>query len=238
MATWMVHLRVADKLLDQIEGLSSTEFVVGNIAPDSGVPNEDWSVFTPSGDISHFKTTCSDGAKDIHLQEYVDQFFTAEHRKQYSNEQNSFYLGYLVHLITDMIWAERIYRPSKVKFQDLFERDRTDWIWTLKKDWYDLDFLYIKKNPEFRSFLVYRDAVGFRNTYMEFFDEDAFNNRREYITGFYSEKKEDLDRVYNYLSEEEMDHFVEECGEEICKIIYNINADAELKSKEIYKNRR
>ena len=35
----MVHLRIADKLLDSIPGLSPAEFVVGNIAPDSGVPN-------------------------------------------------------------------------------------------------------------------------------------------------------------------------------------------------------
>ena len=57
MASWIVHLRIADKLLNEIFNLSSTEFVVGNIAPDSGIPNGDWSVFTPSGDISHFKTT-------------------------------------------------------------------------------------------------------------------------------------------------------------------------------------
>jgi hypothetical protein len=44
MATWMVHLRIADKLLNKIKGLSYTEFVVGNIAPDSGVPNDAWSV--------------------------------------------------------------------------------------------------------------------------------------------------------------------------------------------------
>ena len=55
MASWMVHLRIADKLLYEIPNFSDTEFVVGNIAPDSGVPNDDWSVFTPCGDISHFK---------------------------------------------------------------------------------------------------------------------------------------------------------------------------------------
>ena len=32
MASWMVHLRVADSLLDQIPGLSQAEFIVGNIA--------------------------------------------------------------------------------------------------------------------------------------------------------------------------------------------------------------
>lgn len=152
MATWMVHLRIADKLLNKIKGLSYTEFVVGNIAPDSGVPNDDWSVFTPSGDISHFKSTDGDGVKDIHLHDYVKQFYSTELRKQYTNKQSSFYLGYLTHLITDIMWVELTYRPSKEKFKDFIERNQTDWIWTLKKDWYDLDFLYIKRNQEFRSF--------------------------------------------------------------------------------------
>lgn len=183
------------------------------------VPNDDWSAFTPSGDISHFKTTDGDGVKDIHLHDYVKQFYSTELRKQYTNKQNSFYLGYLTHLITDMMWAERIYRPSKVKFKDIIVRNQTDWIWTLKKDWYDLDFLYIKRNPEFRSFLIYRDSIGFKNTYMDFFEEDAFNNRRVYITGFYSENREDLDRKYYYLSEEQMERFVEECSKVILQII-------------------
>ena len=56
MASWMVHLRIADKLLDRIPGLSPVEFIVGNIAPDSGVPNGDWSAFHPSTRVSHFKS--------------------------------------------------------------------------------------------------------------------------------------------------------------------------------------
>ena len=55
MASWMAHLRVADKLLDEIGDLPQAHFIVGNIAPDSGEPNEDWSVFIPSTDISHLR---------------------------------------------------------------------------------------------------------------------------------------------------------------------------------------
>lgn len=36
MASWMVHLRIADRLLSEFPDLEETEFVVGNIAPDSG----------------------------------------------------------------------------------------------------------------------------------------------------------------------------------------------------------
>jgi hypothetical protein len=141
----MVHLRIADRLIDDIINLSYTEFVVGNIAPDSGVPNEDWSVFTPSGDVSHFKTTDTDGFKDIHLNEYVDNYYSVEQRTLYNTKQKSFYLGYLTHLLADVLWADHIVRPSKDRFIELYNKDKTEWIWTLKKDWYDLDFLYLKK---------------------------------------------------------------------------------------------
>ena len=58
----MVHLRVAEQMLEVFPRLERQEFIVGNIAPDSGVPNEDWSVFTPDTNTSHFKT---DGEIDI-----------------------------------------------------------------------------------------------------------------------------------------------------------------------------
>jgi hypothetical protein len=219
MASWIVHLRIADKLLNEISNISSTEFVVGNIAPDSGIPNEDWSVFTPSGNVSHFKTTDFDGLKDIHLNKYVEQFFTAKQRDKYNNKQKSFYIGYLTHLLTDIMWVNVIVRPCKDKYKSLYDKDKTKWIWTIKKDWYDLDFLYIKKNPDFRAFSIYKNAVGFHNDYMDFFSDDAFDNRREYIIGFYSSERDNLDREYTYLKEDEMDRFVEESAEKISQIL-------------------
>lgn len=219
MASWIVHLRITDRLLDEIPGLAPTEFVVGNIAPDSGVPNEDWSKFTPSGDVSHFKTTDADGLKEIHISEYVQRYYTARQRENYSSKQKSFYLGYLSHLLTDMLWADVIVRPSKEKFRALFDKDRAEWIWSLKKDWYDLDFLYISKNPDFRAFFIYRNAVAFRNEYMDFFSGDAFESRRQYITGFYGGGRDDLQREYTYLTEDEMDRFVDESAEKISRML-------------------
>jgi len=219
VATWIVHLRVADKLLDSIPDISPVEFVVGNIAPDSGIPNQDWSVFTPSGDVSHFKTTDADGLKVIHIHEFVDQYYSIEQRKKYDCKQMSFYLGYLSHLITDMHWANGIVRPSIEKFRTLYDNDRKVWIGTLKKDWYDLDFLYLIKNPVFRAFSMYESAVGFSNIYMDFFSEDAFDNRRGYIVNFYRGQRENVERVYNYLTEDEMDRFVDECAGLVCQTL-------------------
>ena len=202
MASWMVHLRIADKLLDSIPGLSPTEFIVGNIAPDSGVPNEDWSSFSPPTSVSHFKSA----GKKADPEAFAAKYFTCP--PEYNREQYSFYLGYLTHLLTDVLWSEQIARPALDRAGKSDSPDREEYIWKLKKDWYDLDFKFLRDHPCFRAFWVYLGAAGFRNAFMEEFAPDAFDNRRQYITGFYLSGRDGLDREYPYLTEGEMDAFV------------------------------
>lgn len=202
MATWMVHLRIADGIMREIPKLERQEFIMGNIAPDSGVPNDDWSVFTPNTNVSHFKT---DGEITVPL--FSDKYMNKELWAGYSEREKSFFLGYYVHLLTDVLWKENIVDPSIQRFSELFEKDK-DAIWKLKEDWYDLDHLFLKKNPCFRTFLEYENAVGFTNTFMEEFAEDALDDRRAYVSNFYREKHENLEREYPYLNEQEMGLFV------------------------------
>ena len=54
MASWMVHLRIADELLKHLDNVDETAFVMGNIAPDSGVPSEDWKEYHPPQDYFTF----------------------------------------------------------------------------------------------------------------------------------------------------------------------------------------
>lgn len=54
------------------------------------------------------------------------------------------FLGYYVHLLTDVLWKEKITDPSMQRFSELFEKDK-DAIWKLKEDWYDLDHLFLKR---------------------------------------------------------------------------------------------
>lgn len=89
----------------------------------------------------------------------------------------------------------------------------------IKKDWYDLDFLYLKKNSDFRAYSVYKAAIEFHNEYIDYFSADAFGKKREYITGFYGEERADLDREYPYLNENEMDQFVCKCSQKIINTI-------------------
>ena len=216
MASWMVHLRIADMILDSIPNLSPVEFIVGNIAPDSGVPNEDWSAFFPPTKVSHFKTTSNKANPDA----FAAKYWTEKLRSGYNERQYAFFLGYLTHLLTDVLWSEQIARPALDRAGKADSPDREEFIWKLKKDWYDLDFKYLRDHPEFRAFRIYRDAVGFSNGYMQEFSPDAFDNRRQYITGFYLAGREGLDREYPYLTEGEMDAFTAGAIQTILHILH------------------
>ena len=214
MASWMIHLRIADKLLDRIPGLAPIEFIMGNMAPDSGVPNEDWSAFSPSTAVSHFRTDDGTGKKEIQLNAYLNGYFTPELRAGYNERQYGFYLGYLTHLLTDILWSDRIAYPTRQKFDTEFAAQGKGFWNVIKDNWYGLDFLYLKNHPGFRAFRAYLGSVGFVNTYLDFFAPDAFDNRREYITSFYLQDA-DIPTEFPYLTEAEADRFVDDAAAEI-----------------------
>lgn len=209
MASWMIHLRVADGLLDDLPDVDRTAFVMGNIAPDSGMPNEDWSAYSPPKDISHFKTKARDIAF-YDIDRFLSEYYSPAQRKAYSLRQHSFFLGYWAHLLTDRLWIIRIMQPSVAKYPDEWAADRMALIWKLKKDWYDLDFLYLEEHPDFRAFRIYEQAAGFENDLMEMFSRNAFDDRRKYICAFYRGEHGNLLRDYPYLQPEAADLFVEE----------------------------
>ena len=214
MASWMVHLRIADRLLDSLPRLSAVDFVVGNIAPDSGVPNKDWSVFTPSTVVSHFRVDPSD-PRTIQIPVFVERYYTPAQRARYTPAQNSFFLGYLVHLLTDQLWSAQVLPALMERFPNQGQADRLGLIQRAKEDWYDLDYKYLRQHPDFRAFRIYSGAVGYENVFMTEFAPDAFDNRRQYITAFYLEENNHLDREYPYLNEAQMDSFVSGASREI-----------------------
>ncbi len=89
MASWMVHLRIADELLKALDPIDETAFVMGNIAPDSGVPSEDWKEYHPPKSVSHFKTR-PDDELFFDIDAYCEKYFNEETIKEYSLKEFSF----------------------------------------------------------------------------------------------------------------------------------------------------
>lgn len=134
----------------------------------------------------------------------------------------TFYLGYYDHLLTDILWAQEIVSSLKEKDAEAYQKNPQETIWKWKGDWYDLDFLYLKQHPDFRSFQIYENAVGFENMYLDFFAKDAFDNRRQYITSFYHEQRDNLEREYIWLTQERMNAFVTYVAEIVLEKNYRI----------------
>ena len=210
MASWMVHLRIADALLAHWEGIDETAFVMGNLAPDSGVPNADWTAFYPPYHETHFQTQ-TDRGNVIDIPQFCSRYFHEEAIGRYSAAEYAFFLGYYVHLLTDVRWSKMTKATLLAHFPQEYAQDKEQLIRTAKEDWYDLDFLYLEQHPDFRAFTVFENAVGFENRFLDLFSSDAFDNRRQYICGFYhSQEHGPLHRQYRYLTPEQASDFVQQ----------------------------
>lgn len=209
----MIHLRIADELCHRLNIKSKIEFILGNIAPDSGVPSE--GGFAPPKSVSHFYADDRRDGRHIHEELFAERYLTPALRSAYTDKEDSFYLGYYVHLITDNIWVRNIVIPAKKKFEKEL-CSNPDLFWqVIKRDWYDLDFMYLKENPSFEAFTIYSESENIKNTYLDFFSETAFEERRQFIVDFYKNGTSNVTEHDTYLSKEDMDAFVISAAKEI-----------------------
>lgn len=216
MATWIAHLRIADYLFRQYPQLDIECFLVGNIGPDCGVPNEDWSEFTPPKLISHWYN----GKTEIDAEDFRLSYLTEGKRK--NPEDFSFYLGYYVHLLADKAWS----RLARRKFAEPLYKDNLDkdpsFIWVAKEDWYGLDHLFLKENRDFIFYTHFAQIREFPNRFFDFYPPDAFTRQVRYIADFYLEFNGRLDRPFIYLTRQEMDSYVETAIHEITPKVQEI----------------
>ena len=111
--------------------------------------------------------------------------------------------------MTDNEWSRVIFRPKRSKYEAQFAEDK-GFIWAFKRDWYDLDRLYLKEHPDFSAFRIFSSVGDFRDDGLPYYPEDAYTRQIGCITRFYREFDGDLDYEYIYLTKREMDSFVEE----------------------------
>ncbi|MBU5256106.1 zinc dependent phospholipase C family protein [Tissierella praeacuta] len=211
MATWGVHIRIAEAILNAHSSLDEKYFLVGNVGPDCGQPNEDWSEFFPPKSVSHWINE--------------DNFIEAEKfYKKYLNkgiEDNklySFLLGYYVHLLIDIEWIGIM--DEKKKIDNNYKKLEKDekFIWTIKEDWYDLDHLYFRKNPNSIFHRIFKNIESFPD-YLDYYPAGAIERQLRYIREFYTKYNGNPDREYIYLTEKEMDDFVSKKSNDIIELL-------------------
>jgi hypothetical protein len=217
MATWIAHLRIAENLLASIPDLDAGQFAIGNIAPDSGIPDEKWEKFEPPPEITHFKRSAS-VHKDIADLDFYRRHLA--HIPPQDAARFSFRLGYFFHLITDNLWTIHIGKPTNERYAEQFAADKK-FIWEVKEDWYGLDHIYVRAHPDCLYWRVFLDAQPSAAD-LDFLPIQALTRQLGYIKSYYQRRDEKIDamcaRPMIYLSAAEMDSFVLEASVRLEKI--------------------
>jgi hypothetical protein len=200
MATWGAHIRIAEAILNSGDNLNEEYFLVGNVGPDCGEPNEDWSEFSPPKTVSHWYDDQNIIQAELFYSKYLSTHID-------DHKLFSFLMGYYVHLLTDVEWSSMV--KERTKFDPEYKKLETDreFIWTIKEDWYDLDHLYFKKNPNCIFHRVFKNIVSFPD-YLDYYPSGAIERQLRYINAFYTGYEGNPEREYKYLTEAEMDNFV------------------------------
>ncbi len=211
MATWITHLRIAENILKNMDDLDSIAFILGNVGPDSGVPNEDWSSFNPPKKITHWINE----ENNIDAVRFFDRYLK-NNLMEYS--KYSYVLGYYIHLLTDIEWSKFFNEKKKNALYNKKLKEDASFIWTIKKDWYGLDFLYLEKNPNFIFHTIFKNIDEVPD-YIDYFPKGALMKQVKYITEYYLGDNEETKENFIYLNEEEMDKFIDDTSKKINGIL-------------------
>ena len=230
MASWMIHFRVAQAILDggtlgDLTRETATAFALGNVAPDSGVLTSEGG-YSPDKSTSHFMRRF-EGVPVGQNPERCDPRYFAEEWAEPALTGNdpaaaAFYLGYLCHLVTDNAWVRDFIYPAKVKFAHLRLVDGREtsegvarFYAFLKKDWYDMDFLYVRRNPDLPAYSLFLGAGDVENRYLPFFPADAFEVKQREIGDFYRQGAAEAEPRETYISDREAEAFVNGVAEDV-----------------------
>lgn len=216
MGTWISHLRIAENLLAALPGLEPLSFSLGSLAPDSGVPNETWTVFDPPKTVTHFLKPGENEGQIADLEFYRGYLrglsATADPARY------SFRLAYFLHLVADNLWVYWINGAARVQFAGLLAALGHQAWWKMKEDWYDLDHLYVRDHPDALFWRLVRHAAPMTAA-LDFLSEAGVRHQLAHIQQFYGEPEpRDLDRLYPYLNTAGMDRLVADTTASLLKI--------------------
>ncbi len=217
MGTWICHLRIAENLLTNWPDLDEAAFTFGNIAPDSGVPNTDWTAFDPPKEVTHFLKLGEDEGRVKDLDFY--RGYLTDLAPQPDRAHYSFVLGYFCHLVCDNLWWKLIAKATMSIYAELYAQLGRAMFSDVKEDWYGLDQCYVRDHPDSLFWRVFLTAP-YPPAYLPFIPNAALHHQFDYIRKFYSQPDPGwvLDRPYPYLNEATMDRFVDDATAAIVSI--------------------
>jgi hypothetical protein len=216
LATWLAHLRIAEKIKDRIPGISLPYLMIGSIAPDSGVPDETFRNYNPPNEITHFKTNLEGDNKRINLEAFYEKYLSPSKIFTRSDNTRSFLWGYYFHLIADSIWVDKYLLPYKKQYDEQGPHDK-DFISVMREEIYALDFLYLqqKGNAIIQDFKNIKADLNFFSE----FEPSYIYACQQKIAEYYEKEQNILDREYKFYTTEMIEEFISEASQKCLEIL-------------------
>lgn len=190
MATWLTHLRVAEKVFDIINISDRSLFFAGSIAPDSDTPS-DISHWCANGD----KTTCD--AQGFYIKHVSENPQTTD---------TDFYWGYYIHLLTDILWHEQKIVPLK--------HESKDNIRAIKQKWRAVDNCFFAAYSDFKPLTEMKYAMERTSKYEKrWLDYYTAGQVKKLIGGILNSLDIAEIQSRDATIETEIGQFVDECVE-------------------------
>lgn len=209
LATWVTHFRITEELLKTELPVSKIEFLVGNIGPDCGLIGEDGKP-TPPKETTHFEIEGKINSDSFYQQYLCDE-------KESSLSEFSYYLGYYIHLVTDEKWIAFTDQKKKEKvFEEIL--NTPEYTPLVKRDWYGLDFLYLKNHKDNIFWTKFQHINDFPE-YLDFFPQGQTLKQIRNITNFYHTNTISDDHEFIYLKANEGDEFVEDTVQTVKELL-------------------
>lgn len=218
MGTYISHFRNAEILLAELKDLDENAFLFGSLAPDSGIPNEDWSQFEPPRTVTHYLSP-DKGREQIEDMRFYRQYLIGVN-KGADRRRYSFFLGYFIHLLCDNLWNFWVVEAT-IKYYRKTIEERGKEAWKLfKQDWHDLDRKYFRDHSNTEIWQAMK-SLNTPPSYLQYIPPVAMSQQMDYIANIYLQPAEnsELDRNYPYLNEATMDRFVDESTQAALRIV-------------------
>ena len=203
MAAWITHLRIADLLIKKFNIPSEIDFVLGSIAPDSGIPDPSSNGYIPPRRLLH--RTSEDG-RTIFYSDFAREYI----KKDLDDDALSFSVGYYAHLVTDDVWARRVYLPTRRKYIRQIEEFGNLFRARIKRSWENLDRLYLTNN-ELCTLEMLKSAEAVSSCCLDYITPEMLNKKLCEIGSFYDDLTLEFDSEYVFLTEDELDGIIAYC---------------------------
>ncbi len=204
MATWLCHLRVAERVLEKFD-FPRSEFLAGNIAADCGTPDGSGG-FDPPKEVTHWTHS---GKGHCEYMRFAEEMLP----RARDEKQRAFLLGYFSHLIADIVWTQLINEPAKARFRDEYDADKEDYYRRVKAEWYANDLLFLEEHPDF-DLLRELASVTVDSSILPYYGSENVNIQIRNIAGVYSGSF--CGCAFRYITPAQADDYVAAAAERIC----------------------